>query len=128
MEIKPLYNATRGQNVAALFRLDVPGSGDLGPTFICYFRVSFADGARVEEWTRCTPCQEDAYELYRRGLEDFIEPVPFSPIPTARVEPEQPAQNPSLHQVVFPDGSRSVPMALNAAEREAERFNNGGAQ
>lgn len=125
MEIKPVYNATRGQNVAALFKLEVPGSGDLGPTFICYFRVSFAEGARVEEWTRCTPCQEDAYELYRRGVEDFIEPVPFVP---AHVEPEQPEQSPGLFQVVRGDGSRSVPMALNAAEREAEIINGGGRQ
>jgi hypothetical protein len=123
MDVRVLHHATRGPNVAALMRVEVPGAcAELGPTFVCYFRVSYADGTRVEEWTRCCPSQEDAFELYQRGVEDFIEPVPFA---LARVEAERPPQRPGLFQVVHSDGARSVPMALSAAEREAD-FINGG--
>lgn len=121
MQITRIVHATRGLNVAALFKLEIPDAADLGPTFLCYFRLSLAGGSRIEEWTRCSPCEEDALDLYRRGVEDFIEPVPFVP---ARVEPEQPAQFPSLFQVVQGE-ARSVPMALNAAEREADAINGG---
>lgn len=85
MHIRTELSVTHGPNAAALIRFEP--TGETMPVFIVYFRVSYAGGARVEEWTRCVPEREDALELYRRGVDDFVCPVPYVPSGPETVSP-----------------------------------------
>lgn len=76
METTCIEHANRGGNLVALFRVEAAG---FEPAFIVYFRIEHGGGARVEQWTRTSPDRGQAVELYQRGLEDFIEPIPFVP-------------------------------------------------
>jgi hypothetical protein len=78
VETTCIQHAIRGGNVVALLRVEVSG---VGPAFITYFRVEHHH--RVDEWTRCSPEREQAVELYQRGVEDFIDPIPFVPAEVA---------------------------------------------
>jgi hypothetical protein len=102
VETKVLFFAFRGLNAAALLRLEPPGDSQLTPVFVCYFRVSYAEGARIEEWSRVAPHYEDAAELYQRGVQDFIDPVPFIPA--------SPAHEPTWADV--PEGDRPAQIVV----------------